>query len=94
MSAPPPSSETPRELHLPAQVARVLDQVKRRQLTLALAAFPVVLAAALASAWLLQAVADRVFHLPWSALFVLLVLDVLGVLVLLESFVIRLCVRR
>jgi len=79
---------------LPAPVARVLDRVKRRDLTLALAEFPVLLVALLASVWLLQAVADRVFHLPWSARCVLLVLDVVGVLVLLERCVFRPWKRR
>ncbi|MEK7953579.1 DUF4175 family protein [Luteolibacter sp. Y139] len=94
MSAPPPSSDASRELHLPATVARTLDRVRRRQLAFALALFPVLLVATLATAWLLQAVADRVFHLPWSARCVLLVLDVIGALILLDRFAVRAWKRR
>jgi hypothetical protein len=79
---------------LPAAVARVLDRVKRRQLAFALAEFPVLVVAGLATAWLLQAVADRVFHLPWSSRCVLLGLDVVGVFLLLERFVGRPWKRR
>lgn len=54
-----------------------------------LAAFPVILVAAIASAWVAQALADRVFNLSWNARCALLVIDFIGVLWLLARFVVR-----
>lgn len=75
MNTSPPPAHGSRESGLPAALARVLDQVKRRQLLLTLAEFPVVLVAAIAIAWSCQALADRVFELSWAVRFVLLVID-------------------
>ena len=74
---------------LPAALARILDAIRKRHLALALAEFPLYLAAAIASAWSLQGIADRVFDLSWSARCVLLALDGLGVLWLMGRFIVR-----
>lgn len=74
---------------LPAPLARVLDQVRHRHLAIRLAEFPVCLLAALAVAWSIQGVADRVFDLSWNARCAMLVADGLIVLALLWRFVVR-----
>ncbi len=90
MSAhPSPPSHDPREAGLPPALTHILDQVKRRHLLMNLAAFPVILVAAIASAWVAQALADRVFDLSWNARCALLVIDSIGVLWLLARFVLR-----
>ena len=89
MSASPSPSSVSRKSGLPAELARILDQVKRRHLLLGLAEFPVLLVAAIAAAWIGQAVADRVFDLSWSARCALLVIDALGVLGLFVRLVVR-----
>ena len=89
MSARPPSSVVSRESGLPAALARVLDQVKRRQLLLTLAEFPVVLVAGAAVAWVAQAVADRMLDLPWHARCAMLALDCIGGLWLFVRLVVR-----
>lgn len=89
MSASPPTSDAPCGTSLPAGLARILDQVRRRHLLVRLAEFPVLLLASLATAWMLQAAADRVFDLSWNVRSTLLAIDFIGVLWLLLRFVVR-----
>lgn len=78
MSTLPTTDRVRHESLLPAALVRTLDHVRRRHLMLALAEFPVLLIAGLASAWTLQALADRLLDIPWSARCVLLALDAAG----------------
>jgi hypothetical protein len=89
MNTEPPPAHGSRESGLPAALTRVLDQVKRRQLLLTLAEFPIVLVAAIAIAWSCQALADYVFELSWVVRCVLLVIDGIGGLWLVARFVVR-----
>lgn len=76
-------------LELPAALARTLKQIRQRHLAMALAEFPLYLLPAIATAWSLQGIADRVFDLSWGARAVLLALDIVGVLWLIARFVVR-----
>jgi hypothetical protein len=81
-------------LKLPAGLARVLDGVRRRNLAFSMAEFPICLLAAIATAWSLQGIADRVFDLSWTARCVLLALDFAGALWLICRFVVRPLTKR
>ena len=89
MSTATSSAHGSRESGLPAALARVLDQVKRRQLLLTLAEFPVVLVAAIAITWSCQGLADYVFELSWAVRCVLLLIDGIGGLWLVARFVVN-----
>ena len=88
MSAPRSS------LPLPPGLARALDAVRRRWLAVRVAEFPLLLLAVVASAWVLQATADRWLELSWEARAVLLALNGVVALVLLWFFVLVPLCRR
>jgi len=62
-------------LPLPAPIRSVLDQICRRQLLVRLGEFPLLLATALPLLFLLQALADRAFNLPWGTRLFFLIVD-------------------
>ncbi len=63
---------------LPATLARTLDQVRQGHLAMKLAEFPILLVAGIAAAGCFQALADRVFDLPWAARLILLLADLIA----------------
>lgn len=85
---------SPISLKMPCDLARILNHVRRRHLAMSLAEFPIYLLPAIAIAWSLQGIADRVFDLSWGARCVLLALDMVGVLWLISCCLVRPLMKR